>query len=99
MPSVKGLQEKYGKDKLAVLLLSVDKEYTFGEKEPVNEDNEVLKKQGVDWPNVMLPKGFNDTQRLFNVDGYGSMLIDPGGIVRGVDIRAEEVEQLIASQK
>ena len=96
MPSVKGIQEKMGKDKFQVLLLSVDHDKDFSEKGPVKEDQDRLDSQAVDWPNVMLPNGWDDTQRLFNLDGYGPTLINPDGIVLGVNIQPEEVERLIA---
>ena len=54
-----------------------------------------MHKQHVDFPNVLLPHGFDDSQKRFNVDGYGLTLIGPDGIVRGVDIRVSEVERLL----
>jgi len=62
-----------------------------------DSDRKRMKQSGVDdWPNVLLPNGFKDTQRLFNLDGYGLTLIDPEGIVRGIDVREEEVHELLS---
>jgi hypothetical protein len=99
MPFVKGIQKKSGKNKFEVLLLSVDKEYSFGSRDPVLEDLKSLKKEEVDWKNVMLPHGFDDTQHLFNLDGYGTTLIGPDGTVLGIDIQPEKIEALLLAEK
>jgi len=94
MPLVKAAQARYGKDKFQVLLLSVDKGWEMADAAKL--DKECLAQHQVDWPNVLLPHGFDDTQTLFNVDGYGLTLIGPDGIVRGVDLRPEGVSELLA---
>lgn len=96
-PSVKGIQLKKGKDKVQVLLLSVDLGYGMDAAKAGESDQKKMTAEGVgDWPNVLLPNGFKDTQRLFNLDGYGLTLIDPEGIVRGVDIGDEEARELLS---
>ncbi len=93
---MKGIQEREGKDKLQVLLLSVDAGYGGSVKSSAERDASVQKKHGVgDWPNVVLPRGFKDTLRLFNLDGYGLTFVDPDGIVRGIDIREKQVKELL----
>jgi hypothetical protein len=92
MPLVKGIQQELGEDKFEVLLLSVDHDYGTNS---VAEDNKRLKKQGVNWPNVILPHGFDDTQRLFNFDGYGLCLIGPNGIVKGIDLVPDQIAKLL----
>jgi hypothetical protein len=97
MPLVKGTQQKYGKNKLQVLLLSVDRDYDMPMKEIIEGDTKRMQHQKVaDWPNVVLPNGCQDTQRLFNLDGYGLTLIGPDGIVRGIHLQPEEVESMLA---
>ena len=97
---MKRLQEKYGADKLAVLLLSVDKDYlNFGlqSQQVTDRCQSVLKRLKVPaWPNVLMPDGFTTSESLFNLGSYGLTLIDPNGIVRGADLHAEEVEPLMA---
>ena len=95
MPLVKRIQDKFSGEKLQVLLLSVDLEYGMPKEEAARKDLERMHKQNVEWPNVLLPHGFDDTQRRFNLDGYGLTLIGPDGIVRGVDLRADDVEPLL----
>ncbi len=92
MPLVKSIQHKFGYDKVQVLLLSVDLGYGFPNEKAAADDLARMQKQQVNWPNVLLPHGFDDTQRRFNLDGYGLTLIGPDGIVRGVDVGTEEVE-------
>lgn len=90
------LQEKYGTDKLQVLLLSVSLGYGVREENEVKrQEQKVLGQQGVAWTNIMLPNGMQDTGRMFNLHGYGLSLIDPDGIVRGIDIVPEQVEELL----
>jgi len=99
MPLVKRIEEKIGKNKLQVLLLSVDFDYGNSKEEAAKSDLECMQKQGVNWPNVLVPGGFDNCQRTFNLDGYGLTLIDPDGIVRGVDVRPNEVAQLLGNLK
>jgi hypothetical protein len=97
MPLVKGTQQKFGEDRFQVLMLSVDLGYGETLANATRGDNERMAKQGVSWPNVLLPKGFEDTQRLFHMDGYGLTLIGPDGIVRGIDLQPEKLDELLAN--
>jgi hypothetical protein len=94
MPLVKGIQQKLGKDKFQVLLLSVDYDYSSEGNNAADEDNKRLKKQGVDWPNVIVPHGFDTVQRLFNFDGYGLILVDPNGNVKGINMVPDQLNRL-----
>lgn len=93
---MKGIQAKYGADKFAVLMLSVDLGYETPMAEALAGNKQRLLDKSVTWPNVLLPHGFDDTQKLFNVDGYGLTLVGPDGIVRGVDLQPDEVDRLLA---
>src|SRR5579885_1754389 len=98
MPLVKGIQEGRGKGKLEVLLLSVDRSYRYGgtggADKTVAMNDAKLKETNVHWPNVLLPQGFDDTLKLFNIDGYGLTLIGPDGTVCGVNIKPDEVDAI-----
>jgi len=93
---VKGIQEKFGSDKFEVLMLSVDAAVHMPGKDPKTGDKQILETQGVQWDNVLMPQGFDDCHRKFNVDGYGMTLVGPDGIVRGVQIYPDLVKQLTA---
>jgi len=97
MPLVKRIEEKLGKNKLQVLLLSVDLGYGRDAEGAAQSDLKTLQKQDVNWPNVLLPHGFEDCQRTFNLDGYGLTLVGPDGIVRGVDVHPSEVARLLGN--
>jgi hypothetical protein len=92
---VKRIQQTYGANRLQVVLLSTDLSYGMSKEEAGRRDAERLKPQQVDWPNVLVPGGFDGTQRRFNLDGYGLTLVGPDGIVRGVDLRTDDVESLL----
>jgi hypothetical protein len=68
MPLVKELQQKYGKDKLAVLILNVDLSYDYSEEAAIKGAKKHMKQQGVDFP-------------MFHLDGYGIALVGPDGKV------------------
>lgn len=55
----------------------------------------MFKKLKIDWPNVWAEKGWATTIERFNQDGYGLMLVDAEGIVRGVNLRKPRAEQLL----
>ncbi|HEY9760735.1 MAG TPA: hypothetical protein V6C97_36600 [Oculatellaceae cyanobacterium] len=89
------IQDKYGSDKFQVLALSVDRGYDMAPELAASMNTRRMHKQHVDWPNVLLPHGFDDTQSRFNLDGYGLTLIGPDGFVMGADMRADDVETLV----
>jgi hypothetical protein len=45
--------------------------------------------------NAIAPNGFNDTVRAFNVSGYGNIVVDVKGVVRGVNVHGKDLERLI----
>ena len=90
------MQQRVGVDKLAVVLIDVDPEYTPKPEAFLPEAKKILEKRKLTWPNVLAPKGFNDTMRAFNVSGYGNIVIDADGLVRGVNLHGDALEQLIA---
>ena len=54
----------------------------------------IFDKQMLDWPNVFLPNGWNDAMRSFNISGYGNIVVDKQGIVRGVHVHGAQLERL-----
>jgi hypothetical protein len=91
------VQRRHGADRLAVALLSVDPEY-FGKNDSyVLNTKELFEKQRIDWPNAFVPGGWGDVMRTFNLSGYGNVVVDANGVVRGVNIHGEELERLIRS--
>lgn len=87
-------QKKYG-SKLQVVGLSVDLGYGTDAATAQKQADAIRAKHGVNWPNVLVPNGFNGVMRKFNLSGYGLTLIGPDGVVRGVSIRMEEAEALL----
>ena len=78
------VQTTFGQDHVAVLLLSVDQSYGFSDLAGKNKD--LLAARGLGWPNVLVPEGWRDIERVFNLSGYGLTVVDHEGIVRGVDL-------------
>ncbi len=79
-----------------MLLLSVDPEY-FGKEKARYEPQaqRLFKRLGIDWPNVWVAGGWGELNRTFNADGYGLTLVDDRGIVRGIDLGADELAKRV----
>jgi hypothetical protein len=82
---------------LEVLLVSVDKSYGKDPQTIVNNIKRTLRKRNVDWPCVVEPTGWTGIVRRYNCDGYGLALVDSDGIVRGMHLRVEDVDRLLAA--
>jgi hypothetical protein len=90
------VQQRHGGDKLAVVLLSVDPGYFGDNKGYLDQARKILAKRTIDWPNVFLPGGWSDAERVFNLSGYGLVLVDARGTVRGVNLRGDDLEKAVA---
>ena len=44
---------------------------------------------------TIAQKGFHDTVHAFNLSGYGNVVVDGKGIVRGVNAHGKELERLV----
>ena len=89
------MQQRVGADKLAVVLIDVDPEFSPNQNDFLPQAKQILEKRKLTWPNALAPKGFTDTMRAFNVSGYGNIIIDAEGLVRGVNVHGEALEQLV----
>lgn len=89
------MQQRYGADKFSVVLIDVDPEYYKKPEEYLPKAKKILDKRKLDWPNTLAPKGFQDVVRTFNLFGYGNIVVDARGIVRGVDIHDKALERLV----
>ena len=90
------MQQRHGRDKLAVVLLSVDPEYFGHDPRYIAQAGKILEKHKIAWPSVFLPGGWSDAGRVFNLSGYGLVLVDAQGIVRGVNLRGDDLEKAVA---
>ncbi len=77
------------------MLLSVDPGYFGTSKSYLNSAKRILQKQKADWPCVFLPGGWSEVSRIFHLSGYALLLVDAQGIVRGVDLRGDELDQAV----
>src|SRR5262249_353328 len=82
----------FGADRLSVVLVDVDPEYFPEQKDYVPQAKKILTRHKLEWPNVLAPKGFHDVTRAFNLSGYGNVLVDAEGVVRGVNLHGKELE-------
>ena len=89
------MQQRLGSDKLAVVLIDVDPEYYKDSNEYLPQAKMIMEKKKLACPNVIARRGFSDVVRTFNVSGYGNIIIDPEGIVRGVNVHGEELERMM----
>jgi len=89
------VQKRFGPDACAVVMLSVDPEHFGDDHRYVKQAKAILERHKVDAPSVFLPGGWNDVEGAFNVSGYGKLVIDGKGVVRGVNVRGAELEKLV----
>jgi hypothetical protein len=88
------VQQRFGTDKLAVALIDVDTGYFEKPERYLPQAKKILERLKLDWPNAIAPNGFNDTARAFNLSGYGNVVVDAKGIVRGVNVHGKELERV-----
>jgi hypothetical protein len=89
------VQQRLGTDKLAVVLIDVDPSYFAKPEQYLPRARTILARHKLDWPNVIAPKGFNDTVHAFNLSTYANVIVDAKGIVRGVDVHDQDLERLL----
>jgi hypothetical protein len=89
------VQQRLGADKLVVVLIDVDAGYFSKPDEYLPRARKILERQKLAWPNVIAPNGFKDTVQAFNVSGYGNIIVDAKGIVRGVNLHEKDLERLL----
>ena len=88
-------QQRFGADKVAVVLLDVDPAYFEKQEAYLPRAKKILEQHKLDWPNAIALHGFDDTVRAFNLSGYGNIVVDGNGIVRGVNVHGKQLERLL----
>ena len=90
------MQSQFGADKVAVLLIDIDESYSGKSPKNVSSARKVLSRSKVDWPNAIIPDGWVTALKTFNSSGYGTIVVDRTGIVRGINVHGKEFEALVA---
>ena len=78
-----------------MVLIDVDPGYFSKPEEYLPQAKKILERHKLDWPNAIAEKGFDDTVHAFNLSGYGNVVVDGKGIVRGVNAYGKELERLV----
>lgn len=89
------MQQRLGADELGVVLLDVDPGYFPKPEDYLPQAKKILERHKLNWPNAIASKGFEDTVHAFNLSGYGNIVVDAKGIVRGVNLHGKELERLL----
>jgi hypothetical protein len=89
------VQQRVGTDKLTVVLLDVDPAYYKMPAQYLPQAQKILQRHKLDWPNAIAPKGWDDPVHIFNLSGYGNIVVDAEGIVRGVNLHDKELERAV----
>jgi hypothetical protein len=89
------VQQRIGADRLAVVLIDVDPGFFSRPEEYLPRAGKILARHKLDWPNAIAPNGFKDTIHAFNLSGYGNIIVDAKGIVRGMNLRDKDLERLL----
>lgn len=73
--------------------MSVDRDYGSTEKQAKADAQRVMKDKGVsEWPCVIEPTGWPGVRKLFGIDGYQVVVVDPKGIVVTADTYGDQLE-------
>ena len=78
-----------------MVLIDVDPGYFKEPEQYLPQARKILTKHKLDWPNVIAAGGFSDTVRTFNLSGYGNIVVDAKGTVRGVNVHGKELEKMV----
>ncbi len=87
--------QKESRGKIEVLLLGVDQSYQVSRKRYQEKSAQIFERCQINWPDVLLEKGWDDVQESFNLGGYGISVIDEHGIVRGINVGKRQLEKLL----
>ena len=89
------MQQRFGADRLAVVLLDVDAGPSSRPEDYLPRARKILARHKLEWPNAIAPKGPQDTARVFNLSGFGNIIVDAKGIVRGANLHGKDLELLV----
>ena len=78
-----------------MVLIDVDPGYFSKPEEYLPRAQKILARHKLTWPNTIAPNGFKDMVQAFNLSGYGNVIVDGKGIVRGVNLHGGELETLL----
>jgi len=78
-----------------VILINVDPGYEMKPEDYLPKSEKIFKKLKLSWPNAIAERGFSDTVQAFNQSGYGNIIVDAKGIVRGVNVHGPDLEKLV----
>jgi len=88
---VKELQRKYG---FEVLLWSVDASYGSVDEARASCAS-AIDRHEISWPNVIIPGGWDQLNKDYNIDGYGLFLIDGDGRLLGRNLFPDDIERIL----
>ncbi|MCU0713048.1 MAG: TlpA family protein disulfide reductase [Pirellula sp.] len=90
-PKLQSALDKHTPDKLQIILMTVDTDRKIYDSQAPRLFETY---GGGAWPQVMLPGGFDGALTIGDY-GFGSVIVDPTGIVRAVGVYGPEVESKI----
>lgn len=91
-PNLQRSLDKHTSDTLRVVLLTVDtNRQLYDSRAPRLFETY----GGADWPQIMIPGGF-DGALVIGDYGFGSVVVDKAGIVRGVGVHGHDIETVLA---
>ena len=73
----------------------MDPEYHDKKEQYEPQAKKLFKKLDLTWPNVWVGGGWGEMNRTFNADGYGTILVDAQGIVRGINLHGDELARRV----
>ena len=76
-----------------MVLIDVDPGFFSKPGDYLPRARKILARHKLDWPNTIAPNGFKDTVRTFNLSGYGNVVVDAKGIVRGANLHGKDLDR------
>lgn len=89
-------RRKYG-DRIHLISLSVDRSYADTDAAIVSV-RKALKREGVTWPVVLEPQGWNGLARRFNLYHFGFFVLSADSVVRDANLSSLDVDHFLQVQ-
>jgi hypothetical protein len=90
--------DRYGKDGLRAMFINLDCDFNRNKEAAMKGVNDFLNSGGIHVPNVFLLHALDGVKQRFNIDEYGTLMVDRNGNAVSTKVYEETLEQAVRSQ-